>query len=138
MAATIDDDTRALLEGPNYVHLATLMADGSPHSVAVWAGLEGDLVCFFTQPGSLKARNVERDARVALSVTAHDDPYRTAQLRGRVVGTRDGDEALAVMDRLSRKYTGADFPMRSGRLYLVEPTSVRFTALPFVHAPAPA
>jgi PPOX class probable F420-dependent enzyme len=138
MAAEIDDDTRALLEGPNYVHLATLMADGSPHSVAVWAGLEDGLVCFFTQPGSLKARNVERDARVALSITDHENPYRTAQLRGTVVATRDGDEALAVMDRLSRLYTGHDFPMRSGRLYLVEPTSVRFTQLPFVHAPASA
>jgi PPOX class probable F420-dependent enzyme len=136
--AEIDDDTRALLEGPNYVHLATLMPDGAPHSVAVWGGLEGDRVCFFTQPGSLKARNVERDARVAISVTDHENPYRTAQLRGRVVETRDGDDALAVMDRLARTYTGNDFPMRSGRLYLVEPTSVRFTELPFVHAPASA
>lgn len=134
--ATIDEQTRALLEGPNYAHLATLMADGSPHSVAVWAGLEDERVCFFTQPSSLKARNVERDRRVALSITDHANPYRTAQLRGTVVGTRDGDAALAVMDRLSRTYTGRDFPMRTGRLYLVEPTSVRFTELPFRHEPA--
>jgi PPOX class probable F420-dependent enzyme len=134
--AAIDDDTRALLEGPNYLHLATLMPDGAPHSVAVWGGLEGDRVCFFTQPSSLKARNLERDGRVAISVTDHENPYRTAQLRGTVVQTRDGDEALPIIDRLAHKYTGQDFPMRSGRVFLVEPTAVRSAELPFVHAPA--
>ncbi|MCW2998233.1 MAG: class F420-dependent oxidoreductase [Solirubrobacterales bacterium] len=134
--AAIDDDTRSILEGPNYVHLATLMPDGAPHSVAVWGGLEGDRVCFFTQPSSLKAHNVERDGRVAFSVTDHENPYRTAQLRGTVVETRDGQEALQIIDRLAHKYTGQDFPMRSGRVYLVQPTRVRYTELPFVHAPA--
>ena len=74
-AARIDDDVRSLFEGANFGHLATLMADGSPHSVAVWVGLEGDQVAFFTQPQSLKARNIARDPRVAISITDHDNPY---------------------------------------------------------------
>ena len=44
----------------------------------------GDDVVFFTQVGSLKARNIERDPRVAISITDHENPYVTAQLRGRV------------------------------------------------------
>ena len=110
------------------------MADGSPHSVVVWTGLEGDRVVFFTQPGSLKARNVTRDPRVALSIVDHERPYRTARLRGRVVATREGDSALEVMDRLAQRYTGADFPMRSGVLYEIEVDKAGFTELPFRHA----
>ena len=42
-------------------------------------------------------------------------------MRGRVVATREGDEALEVIDRLSHKYTGEPFPMRSGVVYEIEP-----------------
>src|SRR3954463_1776176 len=110
MAAAIDDEVRSLFEGANFGHVATLMPSGAPHSVAVWVGLEGDRIAFFTQPASQKARNLGRDPRVAISITDHDHPYRTARVRGRVVGTIEGDAALEVIDRLSRGYTGQNFP----------------------------
>ena len=138
--AEIPDDVRELLEGANFGHLATLMPDGSPHSVAVWVGLEGGRVVFFTQRGSLKARNCERDPRVAISITDHGRPYRTARIRGRVAGTRTGEDALEVMDRLARRYTGSPFPVRgpNGVLFEIEPERVGFTELPFEHAPSSA
>jgi PPOX class probable F420-dependent enzyme len=134
----LDPGARELLERPNYVHLATLMPDGAPHSVAVWAGLEGDRIAIYTgSDRSRKAVNMLADARVAISVTDHDDPYRTAQIRGRVVGTVRGAEALAVMDRISVSYTGAPFPMRGedGILFLIEADWSRAVKLPFVHRP---
>ena len=42
MAIPIPDDVRKLLQAPNYVHLSTLRADGSPRNWVVWAGLEDD------------------------------------------------------------------------------------------------
>ena len=60
----IPEDVRPLLEGRNFAHVATLLPDGSPHSVPVWVGVENDRVVFFTQEGSRKARNVEQDPRV--------------------------------------------------------------------------
>lgn len=42
MPMRIPDPVRELLERPNYVHLATLRADGSPRNWVVWVGLEGD------------------------------------------------------------------------------------------------
>jgi PPOX class probable F420-dependent enzyme len=131
----LPDDVRELFDGPNYAHLATVLPDGSPHSVPIWAGVEGDRIAFFTQTGSRKARNLERDGRAAVSVTDHANPYRSAWARGRVTGTLDGDEALEVIDRLSRKYTGADFPMRSGRVFLIEPERCGTMDLPFRHEP---
>ena len=129
----IDADVRALLQGRNFAHLATVLPDGAPHSVAVWIGLEGDRVVFFTQPASRKARNLATDPRVAISIVDHEHPYRTARVRGRVVATREGDAALAVIDRLAQKYTGEDFPMRSGVVYEVEVEHAGFMALPFRH-----
>jgi PPOX class probable F420-dependent enzyme len=62
------DDVRTLFAGPNIAHIATVGPDGSPHSVAIWAGLHGDHVCFFTQERSRKARNLRADPRVAVSL----------------------------------------------------------------------
>src|SRR5436309_1536022 len=53
MAAELSDEVRALFEGANFGHVATLMPSGAPHSVAVWVGLEGDRIAFFTQPAPL-------------------------------------------------------------------------------------
>jgi PPOX class probable F420-dependent enzyme len=134
MAAEIPDDVRALFEGANYGHVATLLPDGSPHSVPVWVCLQDGRVGFFTQEGSRKARNLERDGRVAISITDHDNPYRMAQIRGRLVDRWEGELALEVMDRMARRYTGNDFPLRRGVLFLVEPERVSSMVLPFEHA----
>jgi PPOX class probable F420-dependent enzyme len=138
--AELPPEVRELFEGANFAHLATLMADGSPHSVAIWAGLEGDRVVFFTQEGSLKARNIARDPRVAISITDHDDPYQTAQLRGEVVEVRGAEAAHELSDRLALRYTGEPFPFKppTARLYVVEVHKVRSTQLGFEHRPAAA
>ncbi|MEA2123791.1 MAG: hypothetical protein QOI80_573 [Solirubrobacteraceae bacterium] len=129
---TLDDPTRALLERPNFVHVATVLPDGGPHVVAVWAGVvDDDKVAFFTQPGSRKARNLERDPRVALSVVDHDDPYKTARLRAHVVEVREGDAALEVMDVLSIRHTGEPFPHRSGILFVCAVDAASYSELPF-------
>ena len=132
----LPDDVRALFEGANYAHLATVLPSGAPHSVPVWTGIEGEHVVFFTQPASRKARNLARDPRIAFSITDHKQPYRMAQVRGRVVSTVEGDEALEIIDRLAVKYTGDPFPMRSGVVFLIEVEKVQAMTLPFDHAPA--
>jgi len=138
--AALPPEVRELFEGANFVHLATLMPDGSPHSVAIWAGLEGDNVVFFTPEGSLKARNIARDPRVAISITDHDDPYQTAQLRGEVVEVRGAEAAHALSDALALRYTGEPFPFKppTARAYVVAVHKVRSTQLSFEHRPAPA
>ena len=133
-------EVRELFAKANFVHLATLTKDGSPSSSAIWAGLEGDNVVFFTQEGSLKARNMARDPRVAISITDHEDPYQTAQLRGRVIEVRGVDEANELADALALRYTGEPFRYKppTSRLYVVEVDKVRSTQLPFEHRPTAA
>ncbi len=138
MGIALSDDVKALVRDANFAHLATLMLDGSPQNAPVWADLDGDRILICTGEDSLKARNTRRDPRVALSIVAYDNPYVEAQLRGRVVERRP-DADFAVMDRVSRKYTGRPFPMRDNPLQrvvlVIEVERVRFARLPFQHAP---
>jgi PPOX class probable F420-dependent enzyme len=113
------------------------MPDGSPQSVPVWAGREGDRIVICTGENSLKAKNTRRDPRVALSMVDFDDPYAEAQMRGRVVERRP-DPELKIIDPISRKYTGKPFPFRNpeGRVALfIEVEKARYTKLPFEHTP---
>ena len=134
---TLPDAVKTLIDRPNFAHLATLLADGSPQLAPVWVGRDGDRILVATGEGSLKARNARRDARVALSLVDFVNPYEEVQIRGRVVERRpDGD--LATMDRIAHKYTGAPFPRRdpAGRIVLViEADRVRHQVLPFRHTP---
>jgi PPOX class probable F420-dependent enzyme len=135
--APLPDDVRALFEGANFAHIATVLPDGGPHTVPVWVGLEGDRIAIFTQEGSRKARNIARDPRVALSIADFDDPYRWATVRGRVVDSVDGEAALEVMDRMSVRYTGRPFPYReSGTAYFIEPERSTIGKLGFEHTPS--
>jgi PPOX class probable F420-dependent enzyme len=140
MPQPLTPEMRQLLDRPNFAHLATIMADGSPQSVPVWVGREGDRIVVCTGEGSLKARNARRDPRVALSVVDHRNPYEEIQVRGRVVERRP-DPSLALMDPISRKYTGKPFPFREpqGRIALViEVDKARYVKLPFEHTPPSA
>lgn len=134
----LSNDTKRLIDGANFAHLATLMSDGSPQSVPVWVGREGDRMVICTGEKSLKARNTARDPRIALSIVDFRDPYSEVQIRGRVVERRP-DPDLKEMDPISMKYTGKPFPLRNpeGRIALIiEVEKERYTKLPFEHTPA--
>jgi PPOX class probable F420-dependent enzyme len=127
--SSLPNAVRALLDGPNYAHLATLLPDGAPHSVPVWIGLEGHQIAFLTDPRSRKARNLARDPRVALSITDRDQPHTMALVRGHVTERLDGAAAWTIIDRLSHKYIGQPYPLRTDRVvFLVEPEHARAEA----------
>jgi PPOX class probable F420-dependent enzyme len=137
MAIPLSGDIKNLVDRPNFAHLATLMPDGSPQSVPVWIGREGDRLVICTGENSLKAKNTRRDARVALSIVDFNDPYAEAQIRGRVAERRP-DSDFKTMDPISHKYIGKPFPFRSpeGRVtLLIEVEKARYTKLPFSHTP---
>lgn len=137
MAIVLSHEIRQLLDRPNFAHLATLMPDGSPHSVPVWVGREADRIVICTSENSLKGRNTRRDPRVALSIVDFDDPYSEVQLRGHIVERRP-DPDLKIIDPVAQKYTSKPFPMRSaeGRVALImDVEKAHYTRLPFKHEP---
>ena len=137
MPIPIPPDVRELLDAPNYIHLSTLRADGSPRNWVVWAGVEGDHILICTSATIWKGKDMLRDPRVALSVTDLENPYRMAAIQGRVVEVRP-DEDCRHMDRLSNKYTGKPFPVRGpGRVcFVIAVEKAAQRTLNFTHDPA--
>jgi len=130
--AKLNDDARRLVDARTIAHLATLLEDGQPKVEPVWIGRDGDRIVITTDRKSIKARNIARDPRVALSMTDPQNPYRQLLIRGVVVEERD-DNDLVEMDKLSMKYLGQPFPRRrwSSRVaFFVEPTIARYYESP--------
>ena len=101
----LDEHDIELLTSKALAHFATVMPDGSPHVSPVWIDHEDGMVLVNTAEGRAKWRNVQRDPRIALSVTAEDDPYDTITILGEVVEiTSEG--ADAHIDKLSERYRG--------------------------------
>lgn len=115
-------DVRHYFETTAVAHLATLMPDGSPHTVPVWVGVDGESLVFFSIADSRKDENIQADPRVAVSVTSPENPLDMAFVRGRVMRRVDGDEAMPIVDRIARGYTGADYDIREGlAAFVVDP-----------------
>ena len=112
MADVLSEKARALIARPVLASLATLNPDGSPQITPLWIDLEGDDVVFNTAQGRKKARNLERDARVAVTVIDPDDQYNVVAFQGTVTEVAT-DGADAHIDALAKKYLGVDtYPMR--------------------------
>jgi len=114
MRGKLTEKASELIEGQNFAHLATLMADGSPQVTPVWIDHDGDIIRVNTAKGRVKLRNVLRDPRVAISIVNHRNPIDRVVIRGRAVEvTEEGAEDH--IDQLSRKYTGANFQKPLGQ-----------------------
>ena len=115
----LDADVRRVLDSTSLAHLATVLPDGSPHTVPIFVGTRGDRIVFLTGPHSRKARNLRRDPRVALSLTSTDNPFQPVIVRGRVIEWLEGDVAWKIIDQISTKYTGQPYSRDLDRIVAV-------------------
>jgi PPOX class probable F420-dependent enzyme len=112
MADVLSEKARALIARPVLASLATLNPDGSPQITPLWVDRDGDDVVFNTAQGRKKARNLERDSRVAVTVIDPDDAYNVVAFQGTVTDVST-DGADAHIDFLAKKYLGVDsYPAR--------------------------
>jgi PPOX class probable F420-dependent enzyme len=108
----IPDSHLDLFKKKAFAHLATLMADGNPQTTPVWVDYDGKHVVINTAQGRQKDKNMQRDGRVALSISDPDNPYRYLEVRGRVV-ERTHSGADQHIDAMAQKYLGKDkYPFR--------------------------
>lgn len=119
--AQIPDEFLDLFEKETYAHVTTLNEDGSPHTTPVWIDYGADDGCLLvnTERHRRKAKNVERDPRISVSMTDPDTPYRYLSVTGEVEEvTTEG--AREHIDGLARRYTGDDYatPIQSERILL--------------------
>src|SRR4051812_22977606 len=118
----LDSKLHALAtEGKNFAALTTLLEDGTPSTHIMWVHADDEHVLVNTEVHRAKYKNVQRDPRVTVTVIDAADPYTFVEARGRVVEEVRGPDARADIDRLAKKYTGADeyaTPIQSERVIL--------------------
>lgn len=97
--------THDLLTKTAIAHLAMLRPDGKLQSNPVWFEWDGEFVKFSTTKDRQKFRNIERDPRMAISITDPENPYRYLEVRGVVEAVED-DPDNTFIDHLSERYMG--------------------------------
>ena len=96
-----------------FAHVATVNPDGSPHVTALWVDSDGEAVLLNTALGRVKARNLERDPRIAISLVDSENPYDSLTIQGRAELIEEG--GVEHIRFLSQKYRGdPDFALQPG------------------------
>ena len=129
MAANLDKYLDLFRDKKAFAHIATVMPDGSPQVTPVWIDYRNGRIAFNTARGRVKDKNLKQGARIALSITDPDNPYRYVQVRGTVAKVTE-DGADKHIDALAKKYMGVDqYPFHSANekrvIYEIEATSAQ-------------
>ena len=103
----LNPDQVRLLNAPNFATVSTIMPDGSPESTIVWVEADDDHVYFNTAMHRLKARNIQRDPRVAVCAWDINDPYIGVAVRGTAELILEGAHENA--NHVSMSYDGKPF-----------------------------
>src|SRR6201989_928174 len=104
MGIRLSERAIRLLDGRNYAVLATVNADGSPQTSAMWVGRDGNDLLMSTVQGRVKHANMLRAPRVSVTVHEAADPENYVELRGRAEISPDPDGLMH--QQLSWKYHG--------------------------------
>ena len=122
------EDLIKLLRQPALCYLATTMPDGSPQLTQTWVDTDGEHVLVNSVLTHVKTRNIQRDPRVALTVTDPEQQRRYFQVRGRVLEVRT-EGAVEHIEELAQRYLGGPYPWYGGRdqvrvVFVIEPERI--------------
>jgi PPOX class probable F420-dependent enzyme len=103
-------ETEELATGKNFAAVTTVLPGGQFQTQMIWVHVEDGEIVLNTETHRAKCRNVARDPRITVLIRDEQDPYRYAEVRGRVTGVETGERARRQVDELAHKYTGEDYP----------------------------
>lgn len=102
VVTTIPDTFASALAGRSLLTVATTAADGAPQSSPVWFIWDDETFKFVVDNGGKKARDIQRDPRISVSLFDLNSPINYIEVRGKATVAIDRDNAIA--DQLARKY----------------------------------
>jgi len=111
-----------LFEKATFAHVTTMLPNDTPHTTPVWVDYDpdDDRILVNTERGRRKAKNVQRDPTVSVSMLDPENPYRFLSVTGEVEEiTTEG--AREHIDELAHRYTGEDEyqnPIQTERIIL--------------------
>ena len=114
MAATIPEGVRDLFDEPTLGHVSYLNRRGQIVTFPMWVDFDGEHVLTSSPAGSRKARSMQQNPNVSVSIVSTQNPWPWLSISGRVTNV-EPDEGLRFIDGMSRKYTGAPYERRTPR-----------------------
>jgi PPOX class probable F420-dependent enzyme len=109
--------SRFLLAGTRTAKVATVNAQGRPHVAPVWFTVDGRDLVFSTSSRSVKARNLNHDPRVAVTVDDETPPFAFVSITGHARLITRPDDFLCWTTRIAARYVGAQRGPELGKLY---------------------
>lgn len=107
--APLPEHLVSFLAGAHPAVVATLRADGSPHSTVTWYEWRDGRILLNLDDIRPRLRWMRRDGRLALTVIDREDIYRHVSLLGAVERIVPDDDRSDI-DALAMRYTGAPYP----------------------------
>ena len=108
----LDPSIKDLAQGPNLGTVSFLLPNGQIATHMMWVDADDDHMIFNTEVHRAKFQAIEQNPQVTMTVIDHTNPYRYAEVRGRVVSTERGQAARDHIDALAHRYTGAPYAMQ--------------------------
>lgn len=105
--SNVPSDREDILTKKSFGHVATVGPDGEPQVNPVWVDWDGEHLMFSQNTTRQKVRNLQRDARISVSMQDPDDPYRYLEMRGSV-DRIDDDKGYKFINKMAKKYIDAD------------------------------
>ena len=105
----LDPAIKELAQAKNFAMISFHLPGGAMATQVMWVDADDEHVLMNTEVHRAKFKSLQKDPRVTVTIWDNANPYRYAEVRGRLAGTETGPEARAMIDRLAQKYTGADY-----------------------------
>ena len=102
--------TKELAGGKNFASVTTVLPSGQLQTQTIWVHTEDGQIVLNTETHRTKYHNITRDSRITVLIRDEQDPYRYAEVRGKVASTTTGSRAREQIDELAHKYIDKDYP----------------------------
>lgn len=118
--------------GANFATIAVQLPNGQIASHVMWVDADDDQVLVNTEIHRAKYKAIQQHPEVTVTIWDVANPYRYAEVRGKVTGEVRGDAARTHIDTLSQRYLAHDYraPIQSERVVLrISPVRQRSNGL---------
>src|SRR5215213_4823920 len=105
----LDPAIRDLATAKNYATLSFHLSSGAIGSHVMWVDATDDYLLINTEVHRAKYRAISGNPNVTVTIWDLKNPYRYAEVRGRVLSEVRGPEARAHIDALAQRYNGTDY-----------------------------